>query len=148
MDGDIYYVYVLRLENNGYYIGSTKNLLQRIKKHFSIGGAIATKEIKVIEIVEILRIKDYKVGFEYAHLILEISTAIKYSNDYGANMVRGAKHGKGWDDFPTPNGVKEIKRVNHFMNTEAFRTMMGKVEKMDLFQIHCEKAKNAKGIVV
>ena len=95
MNGDAYFVYVLKLENGGHYVGSTKNLFKRIKNHFNVGGAIATKESKPIAIIEVLLINDHKIEFDYAHLILEISVAIRYSKEYGANMVRGAKHGKG-----------------------------------------------------
>ena len=134
MDGHIYYIYVLILKNNGYYVGSTRDLLARLKKHFSIGGAIATKESKPVEILEILKIQDYKMEFEYAHIILEIGTAIRYSDNYGENMVRGAKHGKGWNDFPSTASTGMIKRVRRYMNTESYKIMLKKIETFDLFK--------------
>lgn len=136
MNGDLYYVYVLKLSNKGFYIGSTKNLENRIKKHFSIGGSIATKESKPIEVVEICEIIDYKMKFEYAHIILEISTAIKFANTHGKNQVRGAKHGMGWDDSPTPNGLRVIKKVQSLMGTEEFQQMIEKVKYHKLFDDH------------
>ena len=134
MDGHIYYIYVLKLKNNGFYVGSTRNLLQRIKKHFSIGGAIATKESKPIKIIEILKIQDYKMEIEYAHLVLEIGTAIRYSDDYGENMVRGAKHGKGWNDIPSPYSIKIIKQVRRYMNTGSYKAMLKQIETFDSFK--------------
>ena len=40
------YIYVLKLEEDRYYIGRTSNILRRIKEHFTEGGAIYTKKYK------------------------------------------------------------------------------------------------------
>jgi len=46
----MYYVYVLLLSNNHYYIGFSANLKQRIKSHF-IGNVLQTKNHRPIKLV-------------------------------------------------------------------------------------------------
>lgn len=128
MEGELYYVYVLKVANGGYYVGSTKNLEGRIKTHFSVGGAIATKESSPVEVVEVLKLIDYKIGARDAHLILEIATAVKYALVYGSSKVRGAKHGKDWKDSPTPSGLKIIHGIKSFIKTEAYQLLMKRVD--------------------
>lgn len=43
----MYYIYILKLKNNDYYIGYTKNLKQRIKRHES-GSTTTTNRIKPV----------------------------------------------------------------------------------------------------
>ena len=131
MIGDIYYVYVLRLTNGGFYVGSTKNLEIRLRSHFNSGGAIATKESKPVYIVEILTLVDYQIGGDYAHSIIEILVANNYAENYGYHLVRGAKHGMGWKDHPTKNGLRIIKRLQKFSKTTECEKLREKVSKID-----------------
>lgn len=48
-----YWVYVLLLENNRYYIGSTGNLAQRLHQHLSGNGSKATKRSRPREVVQV-----------------------------------------------------------------------------------------------
>jgi predicted GIY-YIG superfamily endonuclease len=122
MDNKIYYIYVLKLMNDGIYVGCTKNIEKRLLVHLSSGGAIATKESKPAEILKIYTLNDYYVySFvcqEYAHKLAEVMIANEYAESIGYNKVRGAKHGMGWNDEPTPNCIRTIKMVQRFAKTE------------------------------
>jgi predicted GIY-YIG superfamily endonuclease len=93
-----YYIYVLELVDNRYYVGRTGNILKRIEEHFTGCGAIYTikyKPIKVIEIIEELTKKDER------NKTLEIMTK------YGWEKVRGA----GWCSL-------EIKKPNNNLKSK------------------------------
>jgi predicted GIY-YIG superfamily endonuclease len=87
-----YYIYVLELIDNRYYVGRTGNILKRIEEHFTGCGAIYTMKynpIKVIEVVEELTKKD------------ERNKTLEMMSKYGWEKVRGA----GWCSL-------EIKKPN------------------------------------
>jgi predicted GIY-YIG superfamily endonuclease len=90
---ELYYIYVLRLENNGWYVGSTKSFENRMRSHFGRGGSIATKERRVIGIEEVFELMDYQIRTDCAHERAEVIIAAKYAEIYGDAAVRGAKHG-------------------------------------------------------
>ena len=76
-----YYIYVLKLVDDRYYVGRTGNILRRIEEHFTGIGAIYTmkyKPIKVIEVTEELTKQDER------NKTLEVMT------NYGWEKVRGA----------------------------------------------------------
>lgn len=73
-------VYVLKLENEKYYIGKTNNITRRINEHHSNQGSSWTKKYKPIETVEIKESCD-----EYE----ETKTTIEYMKKYGIDNVRG-----------------------------------------------------------
>jgi predicted GIY-YIG superfamily endonuclease len=78
-----YYIYVLQLIDDRYYVGRTGNILRRIEEHFTGCGSLYTikyKPIKVIEVTEELTKEDER------NKTLEIMTK------YGWEKVRGA----GW----------------------------------------------------
>jgi predicted GIY-YIG superfamily endonuclease len=52
------YVYVLKLEDDRYYVGRTSNFMQRMNEHFRSGGSEYTKKYKPIKIVEVFEEKD------------------------------------------------------------------------------------------
>lgn len=116
MEGVRYYIYILKLAHGGYYIGCTKNIEKRLAAHFRSGGAIATKENKAVCIDRIYTLIDYKIGGEFAHTIAEVLIACRYCDVFGSDLVRGAKHGKGWDDSASPNSLKIIQRVRTLAN--------------------------------
>jgi len=87
-----YYIYVLELIDNRYYVGRTGNILKRIEEHFTGCGSIYTMKynpIKVIEVVEELTKKD------------ERNKTLEMMSKYGWEKVRGA----GWCSL-------EIKKPN------------------------------------
>ena len=80
LDLTINYIYVLKLEEDKYYVGRTSNILIRIEQHFKGEGAIFTKAfkpIKVIELNEELTKQD------------ERNKTLEYMKIYGWQNVRG-----------------------------------------------------------
>jgi predicted GIY-YIG superfamily endonuclease len=76
-----YYIYVLQLVDDRYYIGRTGNILRRIEEHFTGVGSIYTikyKPIKVIEVTEELSTQD------------ERNKTLEVMSKYGWQKVRGA----------------------------------------------------------
>ena len=47
-------VYVLKLEQNKYYVGVSKNVYKRIQEHFNSNGSQWTKLYNPIDIVEVI----------------------------------------------------------------------------------------------
>ncbi len=74
---DKQYVYVLKLENNRWWIGKNKNPSSRINKHINKMGSMWTRDNKVIGEEELLEDAD----------LTEIT--LKYMKEYGWENVRG-----------------------------------------------------------
>ena len=127
MEGVQYYIYILQLANGGYYVGCTKNIEKRLALHFGSGGSIATKEIKAVCIDRIYNLVDYKIGREFAHAVAEILIACRYSDVFGTHLVRGAKHGEGWGDSPSPNSLKIIQQVRGLANSAEYIRLMRQI---------------------
>jgi predicted GIY-YIG superfamily endonuclease len=51
-------IYILKLEDNKYYVGKTKNINKRILEHFSNNGSEWTKKYKPIEIIDTFKSND------------------------------------------------------------------------------------------
>ena len=76
-----YYIYVLQLVDDRYYVGRTGNILRRIEEHFTGVGSIYTikyKPLKVIEVTEELTKQD------------ERNKTLEIMSKYGWEKVRGA----------------------------------------------------------
>jgi predicted GIY-YIG superfamily endonuclease len=112
-----YFVYVLRLEQDRWYVGSTKNIEKRMRTHFARGGAIATRECCPASIEVIYRFIDYQIRTDCAHERAEAIVAARLAEKYGRDNVRGAKHGKGWSDEPSRNNLRDIERYQRFSVT-------------------------------
>jgi predicted GIY-YIG superfamily endonuclease len=76
-------VYVLKLENNCFYIGFTRNMSRRMKEHFSSNGSIWTKKNKPVSIE--CEFKDKTLNYE--NYLTE-----KGIKKYGYDYVRGGDH--------------------------------------------------------
>jgi hypothetical protein len=74
------FIYVLKLENNKYYIGKSTNPKSRIHKHFSNNGSVWTKIHKPIKVIEIISNCD---------IYDEDKITLKYMDKYGIKNVRG-----------------------------------------------------------
>lgn len=74
------YVYVLKLEDNRYYIGRTSNFVQRMNEHFTNNGALYTKKYKPIKIKEVV---EEKTCYD------ERDKTLEYMEIYGWKNVRG-----------------------------------------------------------
>lgn len=125
---ELYFIYVLRLESNRWYVGSTKNITTRMESHFSRGGAIATRECCPVSIAAIYRLTDYQIRTDCAHERAEVMIAIQFASQYGCENVRGAKHGKSWADKPSPNNLRDIERYKRFANTADGKKLLSALE--------------------
>ncbi len=74
------YIYILKLQNNKYYVGKTNNPKIRVDNHFNFSGSNWTKKNKPIQIEQIIPDCD---DFD------EDKYTIKYMEKYGINNVRG-----------------------------------------------------------
>ncbi|AYW95468.1 MULTISPECIES: GIY-YIG nuclease family protein [Yersinia] len=128
---EIYYIYVLRLEGGSWYVGSTKRFENRMRSHFGQGGSIATKQRKAIAIDKVFEIRDYQIQSFCAHEKAEILVAIHYANQFGAENIRGAKHGKGWDDKPTEGNLRDIKKCSQFALTSDGKILISALKVVD-----------------
>lgn len=75
-------VYILKCEDECFYVGITSNLNLRLAQHFSGNGSQWTKRHKPIEIIKVV------VG----NLETENQIALEYINQYGYDRVRGGKY--------------------------------------------------------
>lgn len=131
VDSAIRFVYVLRLKNGGWYVGSTRNLKKRIGEHLGAGGAKATRESNPIVIEKIYQFEDRYFGSEPARLRLEVFVASQYADHYGSDRVRGAKHGRGWDSGPTRNDLRFVRRARAFFQSAIGKEWLESVNEID-----------------
>ena len=128
---ELYYIYVLRVEVNAWYVGSTKYFERRMRSHFGLGGSVATKERKAVSIEEVFELRDYQIRTDCAHERAEVLVAQRYATLYGMGSVRGAKHGKGWNDEPTPGNLRDIERYKRFARTSHGARLMASLRRVD-----------------
>jgi hypothetical protein len=99
----MYFIYILKLTNEKFYIGKSRNqrtLVNRLRNHFSRGGAVWTKRHKPIEVVDILNIIDEK--------FMEDRIVFEYMNTYGIDNVRGGSFCKVKLPIEEQNVIKRI----------------------------------------
>lgn len=125
---ELYFIYVLRLEHERWYVGSTKNIARRMRSHFARGGALATTECCPVDIEVIYRLMDYQIRTDCAHERAEVIVAAGLADKYGKDKVRGAKHGKGWEDMPTSGNLRDIDRYQRFANTQDGAKLLSSLE--------------------
>jgi predicted GIY-YIG superfamily endonuclease len=121
-----YYIYVLELVDNRYYVGRTGNILKRIEEHFTGCGAIYTMKynpIRVIEVVEELTKKD------------ERNKTLEMMSKYGWEKVRGA----GWCSL-------EIKKPNDKYKNKKSRQIMINDRDIELEKLYILDEKNVEDI--
>ena len=73
------HIYVLKLQNNKYYVGKTTNPNFRLENHFKSQGCEWTKQHKPSEVVELFEGDDFD----------EDKYTLKYMSKYGIQNVRG-----------------------------------------------------------
>lgn len=78
-------VYVLRLHENKWYIGSSKNIYERVGQHFKGCGCDWTRRYPPIDIHEVLPNREFKD---------EDSTVKQYMIKYGISNVRGGSYSR------------------------------------------------------
>jgi hypothetical protein len=93
------YVYVLRLQNNRYYVGYSSEVETRIASHFLGNGAKWTQKYKPLEVVSV------KPGRQ----MLEDVTTIALMATHGFENVRGGKYCKVDMSGPPASLAKALK---------------------------------------
>lgn len=78
-------IYILKLEENKYYIGKTNNINIRINDHVTGNGSEWTKKYKPIEIIEIIENCDDFDEDKYTKI---------YMNKFGIDNVRGGSYSR------------------------------------------------------
>ena len=128
---ELYYIYVLRVEGNGWYVGSTQSFERRMRSHFGKGGAVATKERRALAIEEVFELRDYQIRTDCAHERAEVLIAQRYAKLYGMNSVRGAKHGSGWAVLPSQGNLRDIERHNKFATSIEGKRLLAALCRID-----------------
>ena len=95
-------LYVLKLENDNWYIGSSRNVERRFKKHLSGKGSKWTSQHIPIEIVEVI---DTNTNHDVEACKKEDDLTLQYATKYCAQKVRGG----GYSQVEvTPHWPREI----------------------------------------
>lgn len=81
-EGDIVFIYILKLIKDKYYVGATKNPRKRFDQHFNKDGSNWTKKYKPIQILYVNQME-----FEYENYITEA-----LMQKYGQENVRGGDY--------------------------------------------------------
>lgn len=132
---ETYFIYVLRLEGGRWYVGSTKSIERRMRSHFSRGGSVATRECCPLSIDAVYKLTDYQIRTDCAHERAEVIIAMQIALQYGQANVRGAKHGKGWADTPSPNNLRDIERYRRFANTLEGKFLIASLEQVPIHEL-------------
>lgn len=90
-------LYVLQLENNNWYIGITRNLDRRYKRHYKGKGAMWTKRHKPIAIYYT---KQLDTTSEAEASYYEDELTLEYANNYGTHCVRGGGYCQSKPNWP------------------------------------------------
>ncbi len=125
------FIYVLKCENNKYYIGSTKNLDSRINEHFNGSGSTFTKTFKPIQLIH---------SFNTFDRYDEDKTVKQYMSKYGIHNVRGASYSTIELSEETINNLQ--KEILHSRNV-CFRC-----HKKGHFMKNCYAKSDINGIVL
>jgi hypothetical protein len=103
------YIYVLKLENNKYYVGKTNNPTFRLENHFSSNGSAWTKKYKPVDLVELIPNCDDYDEDKYTRL---------YMDKYGIENVRGGSFvSVKLDD----NTITYLNQMSNGTNNNCFR---------------------------
>lgn len=102
------YIYVLKLEDNKYYIGKTDNPNIRLNAHFNLDGSNWTKKYKPIEIMEIIPNCDNYDEDKYTKI---------YMDKYGIDNVRGGSYVKIQLDNET---IQFLQKENIGRNNKCY----------------------------
>jgi predicted GIY-YIG superfamily endonuclease len=76
-------IYILRLEGQKYYVGTSGNLPRRLQDHFRNRGSAWTKKYKPLEVMDILEKKD---------IFTEDNTTKSLMFKHGLDHVRGGSY--------------------------------------------------------
>lgn len=106
-----------------------------MRSHFSRGGAVATRECCPVSIDAVYKITDYQIRTDCAHERAEVIIAMQIALQFGQENVRGAKHGKGWADKPSPNNLRDIERYRRFANSQEGKFLIASLEQVAIGEL-------------
>lgn len=102
-----------------------------MRSHFGKGGLIATRKRRALAVEEIFELCDYLIRTDCAHERAEVLIAQRYAKLYGMNAVRGAKHGKGWNEQPSSRNLRDIARCNRFATSTEGERLFAALRRID-----------------
>lgn len=113
------YIYGLRLRNGLLYVGSTQNLNRRLREHFALGGASATRKSRPVRL-ELLFAFDEPWHSRGSNLErLEVQVASLLAKRWGADQLRGALRGCGHCPYPCDDALAFVRRTKVYFQTKA-----------------------------
>lgn len=92
------FLYALRLEGNKYYIGMSRDVEKRFKKHLAGKGAAWTKAHRPLEIIEQV---NTDLTDESDVAVLEDEMTFRYARMYGIESVRGGGYCQSKPKWPS-----------------------------------------------
>jgi len=102
------FIYVLKLEQNKYYVGKTYNPSFRLEDHFQKNGSAWTKKYKPIQLFELIpNCDDYD----------EDKFTRKYMDQYGIENVRGGSYVSIELDTST---IEHLTKMSNSVNNKCF----------------------------
>jgi cellular nucleic acid-binding protein len=130
-------IYILKLENNKYYVGKTTNPSFRLESHFNANGSAWTKKYAPIKVLELLPDKDDYDEDKYTKI---------YMDRYGVDNVRGGSYSSvKLDD----TAINHLSQMSNGTNDKCFtcgksghfaRDCNKKVEEVVIWCCpHCDK---------
>lgn len=102
------YIYVLKLENDKYYVGKTNNPIFRVNEHFNSNGCNWTKKYKPLEVIEFIPDCDDYDEDKYTKI---------YMDKFGIDNVRGASYTSIYLD---ENTKKLLIKSSYNTNNKCF----------------------------
>lgn len=116
------YMYVLWLENDGWYVGSTRQPRIRFAQHFSGEGAVATREHRPVFVERVWKCRGDFLRDDMDLLSLEQYIAWLYVRRFGAHRVRGAALRISWSE--DRNGRDTLRRdTRGYFASRRFRVL-------------------------
>lgn len=103
------YIYVLKLENNKYYVGKTTNPEFRIENHFNKNGSVWTKKYNPVKLESLIPDCDDYDEDKYTKI---------YMDKYGIENVRGGSFTSIKLD---ENTVNHLTQMSNGTNDKCFR---------------------------
>lgn len=107
MEKEFFFIYVLKLTDNRFYIGSSKNFSRRLSQHSNnkFSGSVYVKKYAIINIEKVVIIN---VTYWDA-IIYENIVTIYYGSKYGYSKVRGGNFCQSDDNKVVKQFEKTLK---------------------------------------